>query len=140
LIVPEVPPVEFEHALALRAMVSQAWRKFVQLPEQDALHMPVLPRVQSELQSGVQLPPEQVVPVPHTWPQVPQLLLSVFVFTSHVAWLLQFAVPAEQLVQLPPEQKEEVPQEVQLALPHGGVQSLHIPPLHVLLHVTEPVE
>ena len=47
LIVPDVPPVELEHVWAFLAMLLQAGLKFEQLPEQDALHMPPLPNVQS---------------------------------------------------------------------------------------------
>ena len=44
---PEEPPVEFEHTMELTAEELQAERKSEQLLEQVALHMPLLPNVQS---------------------------------------------------------------------------------------------
>lgn len=67
----------------------------------------------------LQVPFEQLVPPVHPWPQVPQLLLSEFLFT-----------------QLVPQHVELAPQELPSVLLPFSVQVM-MPPLHAITPVLQ---
>lgn len=137
--------------LELLAMLLHAERKFEQLPEQDALHMPVLPKVQSELQVGpaathtlllhTGVLPEQ------TFPQEPQLFTLLVKSTQDLVLGQYVNPPVHKVVHVfvllshvPPGQSKLEQHPSVLALHSPSVQ--HTPDKHITLqlHCPPPLE